>query len=584
MYQGTEPKLTDLTDRDYRRSTIILAALVLTALVLKALLLSRFPIHDDEFHYLSQVYEYERGELQTPFQCFHVHFFGWLSTVGENEVTQIIAARIVMYFLLLGTCFYLFRTACHFLGVRAALFCVLCYLCFISTIVNGASFRPDNSATFFIMFALYHFIVREDSVFSNVLAGVAMSVSLLFTIKTAIYLPLFAGWFFSKRLFCDTRSKYLIRTACFLGSLIIAFITLYKLHVATLPQSAAENSSNFLSGTFSTFVTFEQIFPARRWIILTLTIDFLIWFLLLGGLIVHLADLLQRRFTRNEPKAILIVLAIPLLSLLFYRNAYPYFFVFLIPTAIVFCGYTFEFLVSKRKNNKKKNVLFLSVALGLIVLSNFLVRLPRYIRYDAELTTFQWDVLAAIHRMFPKPVPYVDTCSMVSSYPKVGLFMSPAGIRNYQRRALPIMGRVLSEKKPLFLLVNYDFLLDLNLSQPPQPFNGKGLFEADWATLRSYFIHHWGPIWVVGKQFNLGPATELRYFEIIAPGLYTVESKTDIIIDGILYNNGDVVRLEEGSHTIGAGGPITTIRLRWGDHLYRTDSEPEVMHLGASHY
>ena len=584
MDQCIEPRIADLTDKDYKRSVIILAMLVLAALMLKALLLSRFPIHDDEFYYLSKVYQYERGELATAFQSFHVHFFGWLSAAGQNEVAQVMAARIVMYFFLLGTCFYLFRLARYFLGVRGALFCVLCYLCFISTIVNGASFRSDTPATFFIMFALYHFIVRENSVFSNFLAGAATAVSLLFTIKAAIFLPLFAGWFLSRWLFCAGRSKSLIRNAFFPGSLIIVFIILYKLHASTIYHSATveKENVNFLSHSFSTFVTLKQIFPARRWIILTLTIDFLVWFLLFSGFLVHLTELLQRRFTRNEPKAFLSILATPILSLLLYRNAYPYFFVFLIPTSTVFCGYLFEFLASK--GTKRITATLISIVLGLMVLSNFLVRFPRYVTYDAEQANLQRNVLTAIHKMFPRPVPYVDTCSMVSSYPKVGLFMSPAYIRNYQKRVRPIMDSVLREKKPIFLLVNYDFLLDLNLSQPPQPFNGKGLFDADWAALKSYFIHHWGPIWVVGKQFKLGQLKELQKFEIIVPGLYTVESDANILIDNTFYCNGDVIHLDAGTHAAKANRANTTVKLRWGDHLYKPNREPKMMHLGASHY
>jgi len=586
MYQSTEPKLTDLTDRDYRRSTIILAALVLTALVLKGLLLSIYPIFEDEFAYLSQVYEYQRGELSTPFQNFHVHFFGWLSTVGENEVTQVIAARIVMYLLLLGTCFYLFRTARYFLCVRAALFCVLCYLCSLFTIANGASFRSDTPATFFFMFALYHFIAHEDSVFSNILAGMAMAVSLLLTIKATIYLPVFAGWFLSRLLFCGGRTKSLIRTACFLGSLILGFIILYQLHVATLspatslPQSVAKNSANFLSGAFSTFINFDQLFSARQWIIKTLILDALIFSLLFCGLIVHVTDLLKHRYTRNDPKAFLLILTIPLLSLLVLRYCRPYLLVFLMPTATVFCGYAFEFLVSKLKSAKRITVPVFSVALGLIVLSNFIVAFPRFIRYEEQITRIQRDILAAIHTMFPDPVPYVDRFSMVPSYPKVGFFMSEAGMRNYLQRAEPIMGRLLTEKKPLFLLEN-STILDLNSSEPPRAFGSEGLLEADWTALRSYFIHHSGPVWIVGKQFDLGPAPDLRHFEIIAPGLYTVESQTDIFIDDTLYRNADVVRLKEGAHTVGAGGIITTIRLRWGDHLYRPDIEQEGGYLGA---
>jgi hypothetical protein len=584
MGQDTEPTAAELSKRDYRRSVAILAAFVVTALALKGLLTPLYPIHDDEFYYLSQVYAHERGEPQPPFQTFHVHFFRWLSAVGPNEVTQVVAARMVMYLLLLGTCFYLFRLARYFLGTRGAVFCVLCYLCFLSTIANGASFRSDTPAAFFMVFALYHFIVREDSAFAQVRAGLALAVSLLFTIKAAIYLPVFAAWFLARLLLRGGGWKSLMRTGGFLGALVLGFLALYKLHTATLPHSGGGNNAAFLGGVFSTFVTFGQIFPARRWIIQTLVIDSFIWLLLLGGLMVHGMDLRQRRYARHEPQTLLPVLAIPLLSLLFYRNAYPYFFVFLMPTATVFCGYAFEFPASKLKNAGRMTAAVLSAVLGLMVFANFLVHVPRYLLSQTELTVRQRDVLAAVHQMFPQPVPYVDTCSMVASYPKVGLFMSPAGIHSYHRYGQPVMGRLLSQRKPAFLLVNYPWLLDLNRNEPPRPFGGEGLFDEDWAALRSYFIHHWGPIWVAGKQFDPGSAAEPRCFEIIAPGLYTVEAPTDVLIDGTLYRDGSVVRLQEGAHTVRAEGASTMIRLRWGDHLYRPNSEQEGTSLGAPHY
>lgn len=573
MCQGTELKHSDFTDRDYRWPTIIFAAMILTAIVLKAQILPRWPIHQDEFHYLSMIHAYERGEPILTFTTSHVHLFGWLSALTENEVTQVIAGRAVMYLFFLGTCFYLFRLARHFLGVRGALFCVLCYFSFLFTIANGASFRSDTPATFFFMFALYHFIVREDSLSSNLLAGLAMAVSLLFTIKSAIYLPVFAGWFFSRLMISKRRTKSLRRMSCFLMALILSMMAIYKLHGSTLPHSAANSNTSFLSSTFSTFITFGQIFPARTWIIQTLIIDSIIWSLLLGGFICYLIDLLKHRYTRRDTAAYLFVFFIPLLSLLVYINAYPYFFVFLVPTATLFCGYGFERLVSIFKLTKRKSVPILSGTLGILVLANFIVHFPRYMR-SAELTALQRNLLSTIHTMFPEPVPYVDKCSMVSSYPKVGIFMSVAGMRNYLQRGEPIMDGLLANKKPLFLLANH-FFLDLNSKEPPRSTHGQALLEADWKALRSYFIHHWGPVWVVGKQFSLGPEIPLQHFEIRVPGLYTVETDADILIDGTLSRHGNVVSLEEGVHAIEVKGTKATIKLRWGDHLYRPDNELE---------
>ncbi len=578
-----DPRLSDLTSKSHSLPTGIISTLVLTALALKALLLFLWPVHQDEFHYLSMVYSYQRGELTRPFMTLHVHLFGWLSAVGPNEISQVIAARIVMYILLLGTCVYLLRLALRFVGVRGALFTVLCYLCFVFTITNGASFRHDTPATFFFMFALYHFLVRRDSLLSNCLVGLGMAVSLLFTLKAAIYLPVFAGWLFLELLLRGGRAKTLKRAAVFLGALVVCFVVVYKLHAGSLAQSEAATGTSFLSRAVSTFFTCE-VFPAGKWIIVTLAMDGLIWLLLGCGVILHSVRLFKRAYSRGDPHAYLLVLLLPLLSLLVYRNAYPYFFVFLAPTATLFCGYAFECLLSKVRTGKRITVPMLSVALGLMVFANFLVRFPSYVMVKSRVTTGQKSVLAAIHTMFYEPVAYIDKCSMVSSYPKVGLFMSVAGMRNYLNAGKPVMGELLATDRPRFLLAN-SFFLNLDCDDPPQSTEGQALLQADWAALKSYFIHHWGPVWVPGKQFSLAPDEGLQHFEIVAPGLYTVESEHDILIDGVLRHPGAAVRLEAGAHTvIGTGHRETAVKLRWGNYLYQPNDEPESSELLGPFY
>ncbi len=433
MYQRAEPKLANITDRDYRRSAIVIATLVLTVIVLKGLLLSRLPVNQDEFNILSSVYAYERGELMQPFQHFHVHFFVWLRAVGENEVTQVVAARIVMYLFLLGTCFYLFRTGSHILNVRGALFSVLCYVSFLFTVVNGASFRSDTPATFFFMFALYHFIAREDSLLSNLLGGLAMAISLLFTVKAAIYLPVFAGWFLSRLIISNGPAKSWRRISCFLTALISGFFTLYKLHAATLPPSLVSGAgdTSFLHKAFSIFVRFECVFPGLKWFLLTLRADCIIWSLLLGGLVVYLIDLVKRKYTRTEPKAYLFVFLIPLLSLLIYRNAYPYFYVFLIPATTLFCGHSLERILSVFKKPKQVAVPILSGMLGFLVLLSSIPHFTYFLASASKTTAVQRDICSKIHTMFPSSVAYIDGCSMVSSFRKVGFFMSSAGMENY---------------------------------------------------------------------------------------------------------------------------------------------------------
>jgi hypothetical protein len=99
------------------------------------------------------------------------------------------------------------------------------------------------------------------------------------------------------------------------------------------------------------------------------------------------------------------------------------------------------------------------------------------------------------------------------------------------------------------------------------------LLEEDWVALRSHFVHHWGPLWVAGKQFDLKQETPAQSFEIVTPGAYTIEAAAEISIDGAVYREGDVLELGQGGHTIECRGADVTVTLRWGDHLYRPQEE-----------
>jgi hypothetical protein len=109
--------------------------------------------------------------------------------------------------------------------------------------------------------------------------------------------------------------------------------------------------------------------------------------------------------------------------------------------------------------------------------------------------------------------------------------------------------------------------LDLHCEQPPKSAAGLALLEEDWVAMRSYFVHHWGPLWVAGKQVHLTPEAPAQSFEIVASGTYTVETAAQVRIDGRTCRDGDVLELKQGGHTIEGTNGIMT--LRWGSHLYR---------------
>ena len=173
----------------------------------------------------------------------------------------------------------------------------------------------------------------------------------------------------------------------------------------------------------------------------------------------------------------------------------------------------------------------------------------------------QRSVVRAAHSIFPAGTPYIDRCSMISSAPKHGIFMSSWGIEVYRDARLPIFRDILRDMRPAYLIANSPAL--------QTALTGDGvderLLRADRAVLRENFIHHWGPIWVVGK--TLEPTAGALQFEILVPGKYTIEGLGEFQLDGSQRRPGDVVTLAAGNHHASRLGGTT--RLRWGSHLRR---------------
>ena len=139
---------------------LCLMLMIVTALVVKLRLVFTLKIGWDEFFFLAKVHSSLAGSLTDRLQTFYVHAFTWLPRVSGNEVSQVIAARLVMFALLLGSCILTYRLARYFFSRSAALFSVLCYVTFSNIVIHGASFRADSISSFMFLLALYALVVE----------------------------------------------------------------------------------------------------------------------------------------------------------------------------------------------------------------------------------------------------------------------------------------------------------------------------------------------------------------------------------------------------------------------------------------
>jgi len=549
----------------------LLILAIALALLLKLHLLFVANVNWDEFFYLAKVHDYLRGDLAIPLQTFHVHAFTWLPSVTENEVDQVIAARLVVYGLGLASALMIYRIGRRSLDRLPALFGLLCYLSFSYVIEHGTSFRFDPIATFLFLASVTLLLSALPRWIAAGAAAVTIAAALMITIKSVFYLSVLGLLLLGPLLRRETRLEGLKAALTFALSLALGFLVLYLLHRASLGTLETQDAAGFAGKAADKVMRHGVFFPRLPYFVHSLIENLVVWVCLASGTFILAKQALRRDGTEATKSAMLLAFLVPLVSLLFYRNAFPYFYVFLLPLACLACGASFAALLRLRPGSLLRSPGLIAFGLVLALCVSFG---KIYLGVAAQSTQLQRETIALVHRLFPAPVPYIDRCSMVSSFPKVGFFMSSWGMENYLEAGRPIFRNLIERDRPPFLLAN-SLSLDPAMSQEElRAMGGHTLLEEDFAILRETYVHHWGTLYVAGKRLEIS-AGEPVGFEILIPGRYTLEAAGDVTIDGSRIAAGSTLMLTAGAHTIGAvGDGLDEVVLRWGEDLYRPPDPP----------
>lgn len=547
-------------------------AMIAVSLALKLHLVFLLNINWDEFLHLAKVHEYLRGELTAQLQTFHVHLFAWLRWVSESEVDQIVAARLVMFALGLGSALLTYAIARRFCTRTGALFAVLCYLSFSYLIEHGTSFRADPMAAPLFLAAVYLVLRRDAKPIDAAAAGLILALSLMLTIKAIFHVAAIGVILLCFLATLRRRKRTRRAMAAFAAACVTGFAILYGIHGALLPPVETEAQTRMVAATYQKMISFDAMFPGWRYLVVGFGENIFFWLALAGGAAVTVGRGLRADGSIRAWNALAFLA--PLVTLAIYRNTFPYYYVFILSPAVVLCGCAADWLAKPRKALGQVPPSMIVAVLFVII---FGTMVTGYWQHGSDRMAVQRDVVGAVHRMFPEPVPYIDRASMIATYPKVGMFMSTWGMENYLARGAPIFDDLLRRRQPQFLLANVE---SLDLSRPREEAAGAmgyRLMEADYRALRANFVPHWGIVWVAGKTLALGPQAASRDFEILIGGLYTVEAPGPVTIDGAPFAPGETVRLDQGPHRLKAAAAATaamTVVLRWGDHLYRPAREP----------
>lgn len=531
----------------------VLMISIALCLALQAVLAFALEVNWDEFLYLSQIYDFQRGEWGSALQSLHVHLLGWLTLVPGDEIDQILVGRFVMLAFLAGTCCLIYALARTFFSPLASIIAALAFASAGPVLIHGSSFRADPIAACFTMLSLVVMARSQESKSRMLLAGLSGAVAAMITIKVVLYTPAFAGIAVSRLCENGHRRRLWWWLAGIALSGAIVFAALYGLQLALVLKSSTGGSRDLLNNAAQTTLLGAGVLPRRAEIIRAAVLSPAQSVLLLAG-VIGLATGLVRGNRKEKCRLVAIGgCGGTLLCLLFYRNAFPYFFAFILPPAMLLIAWVIDW------SALLKRPLWLAILCAAFLIPAIMI----FRAWSGRDLPPQRQVVAAVHEIFPDPVPMIDHSHMIGSFPKRGFFMSTWGMTRY-RAGPPIFAGILQREPVPLLLLDSPRLAEavgvISAMRSPDR-----LHDKDRAVLGQNYIPHWGPIWVAGK--TLDPAGRAGQFNILIPGTYSLEGP-ELVIDGKLVPNGGIVQLARGRHSFKTETQTPRI-LRWGNHLHR---------------
>jgi hypothetical protein len=555
--RGFEP----LEDQKFRPRKISVSNLIVVtiglSLVLQLYLVFARQVNWDEFYFLSHIYEYRRGDLATPAQTLYVHFFDWLPRLAADEIGQIIVARLIMLALHIGTLGLIYYAARFFTSRDAALLGVLSYAACGYVLLYGADFRTDPIVTFLLIASATTLLAPRLSWLHTVSAGAAVAIAGLVTIKSIFYVPLIIAVAILRLIEAKDRHTQLLRLLIGGAASVAIFGFLYVLHSSSL--AAEEHADTLISTSGYIGKVIDRGVFLRGWpfFVTVLAVSPLTFAAIGFGIALCIRQVMAG--TPHARNVVLLAFAFPLATILFYRNSFPYYYVFVLAPAAVLSAIAFDRIAWP-----------ITKLASVVALAG-----STFVPFAEGLSPgqgIQRATLNAIHSIFPKPVAYIDAYSMVGSFPNVGFFMSTWGLESYRTLGLPTLLNAMVHATPRFIVANSPVLQEALVPGSVEVPTAYRLFEADASALRENYVHHWGAIWVAGKTIDRLDTDHDQSVSILISGSYLVEAQGAIAIDGTTHAPGDVITLQKGVHLFRSAHSVQTVILRWGGHLWRPTS------------
>lgn len=519
-----------------------IGVLLLTLLSLKALLIRRININWDEFNFLSHVHEQARGELTLLIQGSYTHLFTWLTQIAGHEIEQVIAGRSVMLGLLTVTVLLVWKLASRWLSPGAAATACVCYLAMLPVMKHGGSFRYDSLLAPLLLFTLVALTSKSTSTARSVVAGISLGASAAISVKAALMIPLVLALMTAVEMQRGSLDwlRNVARTGATTGAAaIVSAVLLLAIHGMSLTEEP-QHAGQYIAASAQKTLVETPLFPRSKSYSETRREDSLAWLLIYAG---TLGALLQARYRSAS------VLSLSLIPILFYRNAFSYYYVIMLAPACVLAGVAVE-TIHRALIDHARHVFatLMLCTLAVALFSNGLLHAYR-LRHDDILR--QRVVVDAVHTIFPTPVEYVDHSGMIGSFRKVNFFMSGWGLENYRLSGKSFMEAALERCVPL-VLANRPVLDPSRVSFKQQ------LLPIDQQLLLDAYIPYWGPIKVAGTRFAIAES-ETVVASVPCPGRYRLEASAPVEIEGVVLETGTVIDVTRLTLQISAPGAVREV-------------------------
>lgn len=532
-----------------------IAALALLLIAQFSLVFTR-AINWDEFYFFHEVARFADGQLDRPLQTFHTRLFFWLPGLFETSVDHIVAARTAMYLAELVTLLSIFALAQHFTDRTTAIFAAVLYLSSGYVLQHGMSFRVDPMVTAALISALA--ILGTSRLDLRGIAAFSVCVALagMISIKCALYLPAFAGIAFMRLSQADWSRTMAIRLAAASIAALMIFAIMFWLHSRGVTSDrTVTNSSAGLLKSSSKWMFFVGVPP--YWL---MGIKGAMIAPVMAAIVLITPFAIWRSSRDLAEKVALTGLWAPILSVMFYMNTAAYFYAFILAPVSVAGLAAIHFAV------KRFAPMLVAVTMTAVAAGVFLME-------DRSTINRQRQLERNVHEIFGQPVTYFDHNYMLGNWDKANGFMTPWGMANYRAAGIPKYRHAMEDRVVPLLLANW-----WTLRAMIEGSDDTLLLPQDNAALRNNYIEFSPFIYIAGKEFPAG-SKDLDT-EFLVPGSYTLRGG-GIVLDGTRYENGEVLNLARGFHTVSVPGQ-RTVRIVWGDNLPKPNDplEPGPLYVG----